>query len=125
MKPQPKQKETTMSMTREQVLAEMEESFNTDLDEKTRTSVLFSDGGQEWTPALLLEAVRDNTEMGQRYVKQWEQNKIANAQVDELLAMLLGGGPQPGDMTCGQPDCPHCKGEVRPFDLDDTDPTIH
>lgn len=112
-----------MSMTREQVLAEMEESFN-GMDEKTKNEVLFTDGETGYTPTLLLQAVRDNTEYGQRYTKIWEQNKAANAQVDELLAMLLGG-PGPGAMTCGQPDCPHCKGEVRPFDLDDTDPTIH
>lgn len=116
-----------MSMTREQVLAEMEASFS-EMDESTKTEVLFTDGETGYTPTLLLQAVRDNTEYGQRYVKIWEQNKVANAQIDALLAQLLGGGPQPGDMTCGQPDCPHCKGEVRPFDLNDLgddDPTIH
>jgi hypothetical protein len=112
-----------MSMTREEVLAEMEASFS-EMDEVTKNKVLFQEGDTGYTPTLLLQAVRDNTEYGRRYTKVWEQNKIANAQLDALLAQLLGG-PQPGDMTCGQPDCPHCKGEVRPFDLDDTDPTLH
>ena len=101
-----------MSMTREQVLAEMEESFGT-MDEELKTKVLFREGDQDWSPTLLLEAVRNNTEFGVRYTKSWEQNKEDNAILDQLLGDLLGGAA-----TCGDPDCPNCKGEVRPFKQD-------
>lgn len=114
-----------MSMTHEQVLAEMEESFG-QMQDETKTTVLFRENDQDWTPTLLLEEVRTGTEMGLRYAKLWEQNGESNAMLDALLEQLLGGGPQPGDLTCGQPDCPHCEGEVRPFDLSDSDPeTLH
>jgi len=112
-----------MAMTREQVLAEMEASFN-EMTEEEQTSVLFTDGGVDWTPTLLLAEVRHDTETGQKYVKSWDDNKQSNALLESLLASLLGGG-----MTCGDPDCPNCHGEVRPFgELPATgtdDPTIH
>lgn len=112
-----------MSMTREQVLAEMEESFG-EMRDETKTTVLFRENDQDWTPTLLLEEVRNNTEMGQRYAKLWEQNGESNAILDQLLAQLLGEGGEA--LTCGQPDCPHCEGEVRPFGLSDSDPeTLH
>src|SRR5258706_12515669 len=98
-----------MSMTREQVLAEMESSYN-EMTEEEQNGVLFSDLGVDWTPTLLLAEVRGNTEIGQKYVQSWSDNKASNAGLEELLAALLGGG-----MTCGDPDWPNCKGEVRPF----------
>jgi len=114
-----------MAMTREQVLAEMEADFE-QMTEEDRSGVLFSDSGTDWTPNLLIQAVRDNTEFGQNYVKSWSANREQQAGLEDLLAALLGGG-----MTCGDPDCPNCKGEVRPFGAlpgtgtDDEEPTIH
>lgn len=112
-----------MAMTREQVLAEMESSF-AEMSEQEQNEVLFSDGGVDWSPSLLLAEVRGDTEIGQKYVKSWSDNKESNALLESLLASLLGGG-----MTCGDPDCPNCKGEVRPFGsatgTDDSDPTLH
>jgi hypothetical protein len=111
-----------MAMTHEEVLAEMEASFS-EMTEEERTSVLFSDQGTDWTPTLLLAEVRGNTETGQKYVKSWADNKDSNLLLESLLASLLGGG-----MTCGDPDCPNCRGEVRPFGqtgTDDSDPTLH
>lgn len=100
-----------MAMTREQVLAEMEASYE-QMDEEIRSEVLFTEQGQDWTPTLLLQEVRDNTDFGNLYVEKWSQNKDAQAgSLEALLAALLGGG-----MTCGDPDCPNCHGEVRPFD---------
>lgn len=116
-----------MAMTREEVLAEMEASFQ-EMTEEEKTGVLFHEEGTDWTPTLLLEAVRNDTEFGQKYAQTWAANKDANAFLDSLLAQLLGGS---GAMTCGDPDCPNCHGEVRPFDAlpgtgtDDEDPTIH
>ncbi len=111
-----------MSMTREQVLAEMEASFN-EMTEEEKTGTLFTEGDKNWSPALLLEEVRNNTEIGQQYVLNWSDNKEANMMLDELLAGLLDGA-----MTCGDPNCPNCKGEVRPFlqtGTDESEPTIH
>jgi len=114
-----------MAMTREQVLAEMEADFE-QMTEEDRNGVLFSDSGTDWTPSLLIQSVRDNTEFGQNYVKSWSANREQQAGLEDLLAALLGGG-----MTCGDPDCPNCKGEVRPFGAlpgtgtDDEEPTIH
>jgi hypothetical protein len=111
-----------MAMTREQVLAEMEASF-AEMTEQEQTEVLFSDGGIDWSPTLLLAEVRGDTDIGKKYVKSWSDNKEANAGLESLLAALLGGA-----MTCGDPDCPNCKGEVRPFgDATGTDdePTLH
>ena len=103
-------------MTREQVLAEMEASF-ADMPEDLKTQVLYNERGTDWTPALLLEEVRNDTEYGKLYVESWSKNKELRAK-DGLLAALLEsllGPPGPNDMTCGQPDCPNCHGEVRPF----------
>lgn len=111
-----------MAMTREQVLAEMESSY-AEMTEQEQNDVLFSDGGVDWTPSLLLAEVRGDTEIGKKYVKSWSDNKESNVLLESLLASLLGGG-----MTCGDPDCPNCHGEVRPFDAtgtDDEDPTLH
>ncbi len=112
-----------MSMTREQVLAEMEASFS-EMTPEEQTAILFTEGDKGWSPALLLEEVRNNTETGQQYVENWSQNKESNAMLDQLLAQLLDGA-----LTCGDPNCPNCKGEVRPFNqLDagpDSEPTIH
>ena len=100
-----------MAMTREEVLAEMEASY-AQMSEEIRSEVLFNEQGKDWTPTLLLQEVRDNTDFGNLYVEKWSQNKEAQAGgLEALLAMLLGGG-----MTCGDPDCPNCHGEVRPFD---------
>lgn len=107
-----------MGMTRDEVLAEMEASFS-EMTEKEQNEVLFNDSGVDWSPSLLLAEVRGDTEIGREYVKRWSESKEANA---SLLAALLGGG-----MTCGDPDCQNCHGEVRPFDATGTDdgPTIH
>jgi hypothetical protein len=116
-----------MAMTREQVLAEMEADFEV-MTQEERDGVLFTDSGTDWTPNLLIQAVRDNTEFGQQYVTSWSVNKEQKAGLMDLLTQLLGGG---GGMTCGDPDCPNCKGEVRPFDAlpgtgtDDEEPTLH
>jgi hypothetical protein len=99
-------------MTREEVLAEMEASFAT-MPEDIKTEVLFTEAGKDWTPTLLLEEVRNDTEMGQKYVKSWSANKEARAALLDIFDLLLGGDA--GAMTCGQPDCPNCKGEGRPF----------
>lgn len=109
-----------MAMTREQVLAEMEADFE-QMTAEQRTEILFTEGDKGWSPALLIEEVRNNTETGQQYVKNWSDNKDANALLDGLLAQLLGGA-----VTCGDPDCPNCHGEVRPFlDEADSEPSIH
>lgn len=114
-----------MAMTREQVLAEMEADYELMTDEE-RNGVLFNHEGKDWTPALLIQEVRDNTEYGQGYVQSWSLNREQQAGIEDLLAALLGGG-----MTCGDPNCPNCKGEVRPFGelpgtgTDDSDPTLH
>lgn len=101
-------------MTQEQVLAQMEESYAT-MPEDMKTQVLFTEQGTDWTPTLLLQAVRDNTEFGQLYARSWAHDKEDKAALLSLLDALLG----PGDgMTCGQPDCPNCHGEKRPFNQD-------
>ena len=105
-----------MAMTREQVLAEMETSFG-EMTEDEQHEVLFEDSGISWTPALLLAEVRNDTDFGKKYVLSWADNKERQAQLqDLLLALLGGGGPGGGELlTCGDPDCPNCHGEVRPF----------
>ena len=111
-----------MAMTRDQVLAQMESSF-AEMSEDQQNEVLFTDGGVDWTPTLLLTEVRGDTEIGQKYVQSWSDNQEKNSLLESLLASLLGGG-----MTCGDPNCPNCKGEVRPFGAtgtDDEDPTLH
>jgi hypothetical protein len=118
-----------MAMTREQVLAEMESSF-AEMTEEEQNEVLFNDLGRDWSPVALLAEVRNDTEIGQNYVKSWSDNKEKNSLLESLLASLLGGRGVDGLMTCGDPDCPNCKGEVRPFDElpgtgTDGDPTLH
>lgn len=114
-----------MGMTREEVLAEMEADFAQMTDEE-KNGVLFRDADKDWTPALLIEEVRNATEYGVKYAESWSLNKEQNSLLDGLLAALLGDG-----MTCGDPDCPNCHGEVRPFGAlpgtgtDGKDPTIH
>ena len=113
-----------MAMTRDQVLAEMESSY-AEMTEQEQSDVLFTDdNGVDWTPTSLLAEVRGDTEIGQNYVKRWSESKESNSLLESLLASLLGGG-----LTCGDPDCPNCKGEVRPFGsatgTDDSDPTLH
>jgi len=103
-----------MAMTRDEVLAEMEASYQEMTDEE-KDGFLFSEQGTDWTPTLLLEAVRSDTDFGKLYVESWAANKQRTALLDDLLAALLGGGGE-GAMTCGDPDCPNCHGEVRPFD---------
>lgn len=104
-------------MTREEVLAQMEASYET-MQPEDRNEVLFSEGGTDYSPTLLLQAVRDNTEFGQKYVTSWSvnQDSIAREKVamERLLDLILGP-IDPNAMTCGDPDCPNCKGEVRPF----------
>lgn len=116
-----------MAMTRDEVLAEMEASYE-QMSEDIRSEVLFNEQGKDWTPTLLLAEVRSDTDFGKLYVQKWAQNKEAQAGgLEALLAMLLGGG----GMTCGDPDCPNCHGEVRSFDelpgtgTDGSDPTLH
>ena|SRR5271157_484180 len=101
-------------MTREEVLTEMEASFET-MPEELKTSVLFNYADQDWTPTSLLEAVRSGSEMGLKYADSWAQNKADQQALLDMLDALLGP-PGPNDMTCGDPDCPNCHGEVRPFD---------
>lgn len=114
-----------MAMTREQVLAEMEASYE-QMPEETRNRVLYTEQGTDWTPTLLLAEVRNDTEYGKLYVQSWAAKKEADGQLLQLLQALLGGGPDGEAMTCGDPDCPNCHGEIRPL-LGDTgtDPTIH
>ena len=100
-----------MEMTREEVLAEMEASYQGMTEEEKNDFILHEDG-IDWTPTLLLEAVRNDTEFGKKYVQIWSSNKEANAFLDSLLAAILGGKDA---LTCGDPDCPNCHGEVRPL----------
>jgi hypothetical protein len=81
-------------MTREEVLAEMETSFNNDLTEPDRHTPLFEKDGKEWTPAMLLEEVRNSTEIGNWYVQQWssyQEHLTALQPVREMLTKLLSG----------------------------------
>lgn len=112
-----------MAMTREQVLTQMEADYEL-MTEEERNDVLFNDSGIDWTPTLLITAVRDDTEFGKLYVQSWSRNQEEQAGLRDLLAQLLSGS---GAMTCGDPDCPNCHGEVRPFDAPDgdDDPTVH
>lgn len=104
-----------MAMTREQVLAEMEASFG-EMTEDEKNEALFDHEGISWTPTLLLAEVQNDTDFGKEYVQRWSQNKESQAQLQDLLLALLGGGPGGGELlTCGDPDCPNCHGEVRPF----------
>lgn len=110
-----------MAMTREQVLAQMEEDY-AQMDEEFRNEVLFTERDINWTPTLLIEEVRNDTEYGKLYVQSWSRAAEERALLDGLLSALLGDNPQ----TCGDPDCPNCHGEVRPL-LGDTgtEPTKH
>lgn len=107
-----------MAMTREQVLAEMEADYK-EMSEAERSEVLFNHDNRDWTPTQLIQEVRDNTEYGQGYVSSWSQSKEQQASLAGLLDRLFGGA-----LTCGDPDCPNCKGEVRPFNQDASE-TIH
>lgn len=104
-------------MTQEEVLAQMESSF-AEMPEDIKTTVLFTENGTDWTPTLLLEAVRNDTEFGRLYAKSWAVDKEEKSALLSLLDAILGP-PGPNDMTCGNPACPHCKGEVRPFTEDE------
>lgn len=114
-----------MAMTREQVLAQMESSYAEMTDDEKNEAVVERDG-VSWTPTMLLAEVRNDTDFGKEYVEMWSKNQDALA-MEDLLFALLGGEL----MTCGDPNCPNCKGEVRPFGAlpgtgtDDGDPTIH
>lgn len=110
-----------MAMTREQVLAQMEASYEK-MPQDIRDKVLYNEMGQDWTPTLLLAEVRNDTEYGKLYVKSWAQEQESRAALEGLLAALLGEGD---GMTCGDPDCPNCHGEVRPLGDTGTDPTVH
>jgi hypothetical protein len=103
-------------MTRDEVLAEMRASFEL-MTDKQKNEVLFNEQGQDWTPTLLLAEVQNETEYGKLYVQAWSRNKEKILMEDLLFALLTGQGldGQPL-MTCGDPNCPNCKGEVRPFD---------
>jgi hypothetical protein len=104
-----------MEMTRDQVLAEMRASYELMTDEQ-RNEVLFNEQGQDWTPTLLLAEVQNETEYGKLYVQAWGRNKDKMLMEDLLLALLTGQGLDGEQlMTCGDPNCPNCKGEVRPF----------
>jgi hypothetical protein len=96
-------------MTREEVLAEMEASF-AEMPEDMKTEVLFSDGNTDWTPTLLLEEIRNDTEMGKQYVVAWSDRQDMLRILDSIL-----GPVSPNGMTCGLPGCNHCHGVVRPF----------
>jgi hypothetical protein len=121
-----------MAMTREEVLAEMESSF-AEMTEEERTNVLFADdSGAEWSPALLIAEVRGDTDIGKKYVQSWSDQRDGDLLLQQLLGDLLAGGGK-DLMTCGDPDCTNCKGEVRPFDVKpgmfgddpDPDPNVH
>ncbi len=104
-----------MEMTRDQVLAEMQASYEL-MSVEQRNEVLFNEQGRDWTPTLLLEEVRNETEYGKLYVQAWGRNKDKILMEDLLLALLTGQGLDGEQlMTCGDPNCPNCKGEVRPF----------
>lgn len=116
-----------MAMTREQVLAQMEADYELMSDEM-RNGVLYTERGVDWTPALLIEEVRKDTEYGKLYVESWSKNQESKVALTKLLAMLLGGPSPDGEelLTCGDPDCPNCHGEVRPLYGDTgTEPTKH
>ena len=114
-----------MAMTREQVLAQMESDYELMTDD-VRNGVLYHEDGVDWTPTLLIAEVRNDTEYGKKYVQSWSQNQEDKDALRKLLAFVLGGGDGEGLMTCGDPDCPNCHGEVRPL-LGDTgtEPTRH
>jgi len=101
-----------MAMTREQVLAEMEEGF-TQMSEEDKTTVLFSYEDKDWSPNLLLEEVRQDTDFGKKYVEEWSRNKEDRMALESLLDTLLGAGD---GMTCGDPQCTNCRGEKRLLD---------
>ncbi len=113
-----------MAMTREQVLAQMESDY-AQMPDDLRNEVLFSQEGTDWTPTLLIEAVRSDSDFGKKYVESWSRNQEERAALQDLLTALLGGGG--GDlMTCGDPNCPNCHGEVRPlYGATGTEPTKH
>lgn len=78
-----------MSMTREEVLAQMESSFK-EMTPTQQTTSFFSEEGKDWSPALLLEEVRNDTEMGKRYVAQWSKansTPVASS-YEDILAMM-------------------------------------
>lgn len=112
-----------MAMTREQVLAQMEASYEK-MPQDIRDKVLFHEKGQDWTPTLLLAEVRNDTEYGKLYVESWAREQEERQLLEGLLAALLGE-PGADAMTCGDPDCPNCHGEIRPLLDTGTEPTKH
>ena len=82
-------------MTREEVLAEMQADFDT-MTEEEKSEKLFERDSKMWTPRLLLEEVRNDTEIGKWFMGVWEENKNADAQmqaIESALAQLLGMDP--------------------------------
>lgn len=76
-------------MTRAEVLAQMESSFK-EMTPAQQTTPFFTEDGKDWSPALLLEEVRNDTEMGKRYVAQWSKTNstIPASSYEEILAMM-------------------------------------
>ena len=85
-------------MTREEVLAEMESSYAEMTPEEQNSVVTADDNGKEYTPTMLLQEVRGDTEVGKLYVQAWSQNKDARADMEKIIAALMGGGPVPPGM---------------------------
>lgn len=71
------------------MLAQMESSFS-EMTPATQTTPFFTEEGKDWSPALLLEEVRNDTEMGKRYVAQWSKTNstpVASS-YEDILAMM-------------------------------------
>jgi hypothetical protein len=95
-------------MTREEVLTEMQEGFDHMTPEVRETTILTKDG-KNWTPNMIMEAIRNDTEDGQRFAREWSEDRDLQAKEEEdmkmLLDLLLGGAPPP---PCDDPACTAC-----------------
>src|SRR5665213_954711 len=76
-------------MTREEVLASMEASFK-EMSQEQQTATFFTEDGKDWSPALLLEEVRNDTEIGKKYVVKWSEanSTLPASSYEETLAMM-------------------------------------
>lgn len=94
-------------MTHDETLVEMEKDFNL-MTDKEKDTILFFQDGKDWSPKLLLEEVRNKTEMGLSFAKQWASNHEAV----QALANMLGISVEelmsdPTQAHQHGPDCKH------------------
>ena len=71
-------------MTREEVLAEMEEDFRFMTTEEQETPFFAAADGKDLSPKNLIEEVRNDTELGKQYVQAWSDNREAMAFYDAM-----------------------------------------